>query len=67
VMEKSTRAKAPNNKIRFSFYRMFTYKKFVHFGRGNQIKIPDRLEQQVKHMSPNLDGNYTYFSRETEL
>ncbi len=34
VLDKSTGAKVPNNKIRFSFYKMFMYEKFGHLGRG---------------------------------
>jgi hypothetical protein len=67
VVDKSSGAKVPNNKIRFSFYKMFTYEKFGHLGRGNRIKIPDCVEQQVKAMFPDLDGNYTNFSAEVEV
>ncbi len=34
VLDISTGAKVPKNKIRFSFYKMFTYEKFGHLGRG---------------------------------
>ena len=30
----------PNNKMRLYLYRLFTYLKFGHLGRGNRIPIP---------------------------
>ena len=38
VVEVETGKRVPNNRIRFSFYQMFTYEKFGHLGRGNRIK-----------------------------
>jgi hypothetical protein len=67
VVDKSSGAKVPNNKIRFLFYKKFTYEKFGHLGRGNRIKIPDCIEQQVKFMFPDLDGNYTNLSAEEQV
>ncbi len=67
VVDKSSGAKVPNNKIRFLFYEMFTYEKFGHIGRGNRIKKPDCIDQQVKQKFPDLDGNYTNYSAEVEV
>ncbi len=62
VVDQSTGAKVPNQKIGFSFYE-----KFGHLGRGNRIKIPDCVKQWVKQMFLGLDGNYTNLCGEAEI
>ncbi len=51
-----------NNRIRFTCYKIFTYEKFGHLGKGNQMKIPDCAESSIKALFPNIDGNYTNFN-----
>jgi len=50
-----------NNKVRFAFYRAFTYEKFGCLGKGCRIKIPSCVEKRIKDLFPDLEGNYTNF------
>jgi hypothetical protein len=61
VLERSSGEHVPNNTVRFTFYKFFTYEKFGHLGRGNRVKIPNCVEGNVKAKFPDLDGNYTNF------
>ena len=67
MVEVETGKRVPNNRIRFSFYQMFTYEKFGHLGRGNRIKIPSCVEDVIKEKFPDLDGNYTNFIGDSEV
>jgi hypothetical protein len=62
ICNTSTRAEVKNNKIRFAFYRMFTYEKFGCLGANNRIKIPDCVEEKIKSQFPDPDGSYTNFA-----
>ncbi len=62
VLECSNGDKVLNKTVRFTFYKLITYEKFGHLGRGNRVKIPDCVENKVKALFPELDSSYTYFS-----
>jgi hypothetical protein len=64
VIEKNSGESISNNRICFSFYKMFSYEKFGHLGHGNRIKIRKCVEDKVKEYFPDLDGEYTGFSVE---
>jgi hypothetical protein len=55
-----------NNKIRFTCYRLFTYEKFGHLGKGNRVKLPVCVEAKIKTLFPSVDGNYTKFKANPE-
>ena len=48
-----------NNKMRLYLYRLFTYLKFGHLGRGNRIPIPNCVTSQIRNLYP--DATYTEF------
>ncbi len=64
VIEITSGAQIPNNKMRFTFYKLFTYEKFGHLGKGMRIKIPACVEKQIRDLFPSLDGEYTNFNPE---
>ena len=62
VKKKSTGEKVPNNTIRFAFYKLFVAEKYGHLGRGNRIRCKPCIEEKVRELFPDLDGNYTGFN-----
>ena len=54
----------PNNKMRLYLYRLFTYLKFGHLGRGNRIPIPNCVTSQIRNLYP--DKTYTEFRQALE-
>ena len=64
VIEINSGAQIPNNKMRFTFYKLFTYEKFGHLGKGMRIKIPVCVENKIRDLFPSLDGEYTNFNPE---
>ena len=47
-----------NNKKRKAMYRLFTYIKYGHLGKGNRIPIPICVIEKIREMFPSPDGNY---------
>ena len=47
-----------NSTIRKSAYRMFTYMKYGHLGKGNRIPIASCVVDRVRSAWPELDANY---------
>ncbi len=64
VLEISLGKHVPNNHMRFTCYKCFTYEKFGHLGKGNRVKLPICVESKIKDLFPSLDGTYTNFSAE---
>ncbi len=64
VLEILSGKHVPNNHMRFTCYKCFTYEKFGHLGRGNRVKLPICVESKIKELFPSLDGNYTNFTAE---
>ena len=50
-----------NAKMRKALYRLFTYKKFGHLGKGNRIPIPNCVTDKIKEMYPDDDDSYMGF------
>jgi hypothetical protein len=50
-----------NNRMRLHLYRLFTYLKFGHLGRGNRIPIPSCVTSEIRKMYPDPDADYTEF------
>jgi hypothetical protein len=61
VVETQSGNQFQNDKIQFTCYRLFTYEKFGHLGKGNRVKVPVCVESKIKLLFPSLDGNYTTF------
>jgi hypothetical protein len=61
VVEMQSGNQFQNDKNRFTCYRLFTYEKFGHLGKGNRVKLPVCVEAKIKKIVPSLDGNYTMF------
>ena len=55
----STGRPITNKKMRLYMYRLFTYLKFGHLGRGNRIPIPSCVTTQIRNRYP--DQTYTEF------
>ena len=53
-----------NSKMRLYLYRLFTYLKFGHLGRGNRIPIPNCVTSQIRNLYP--DKTYTEFRQALE-
>ena len=51
-------ALVPNSTIRRATYRLFTYKKYGHLGRGLRIPIPQCVLDKVREAFPEADGVY---------
>jgi hypothetical protein len=66
VVEMQSGNQFQNNKIRFTCYRLFTYEKFGHLGKGNRVKLPVCVESKIQSLFPSLDGNYTTFKANPE-
>ena len=66
VVEMQSGNQFQNDKIRFTCYRLFTYEKFGHLGKGNRVKLPVCVESKIKTLFPSLDGNYTTFQANPE-
>ena len=47
-----------NNKKRKAMYRLYTYLKFGHLGKGNRIPIPICVTEKIRGMFPSSDGDY---------
>ena len=50
-----------NNDMRRAMYRMFTYIKFGHLGRGVRIPIPECVLCKIRQKYPKEDGEYMGF------
>ena len=54
-----------NKERRKSMYRMFTYLKYGHLGRGVRIPIPVCVLTKIQENSPDPDGEYMDFKEST--
>jgi hypothetical protein len=53
---------ASMKQIRYALYRAFTYAQYGHLGKGNRIKLGKCVEEKIKELFPNPDGEeYTGF------
>ena len=50
-----------NKEMRKSLYRMFTYVKYGHLGRGVRIPLPKCVTSKIQRMFPAQNGNYMGF------
>ena len=50
-----------NKERRKSMYRMFTYLKYGHLGRGVRIPIPECVLTKIQEIYPDPDGEYMGF------
>ena len=50
-----------NASMRKAMYRMFTYLKFGHLGKGNRIPIPQCVADKIREIYPAEDGKYMGF------
>jgi hypothetical protein len=50
--------------VRKAMYKLFTYLKFGHLGRGNRIPLPYGVIKEIRKRYPELDGNYIGFHKE---
>ena len=55
-------AVVPNNTMRRQLYRIFTYLKYGHLGKGNRMPIPSCVTTQIRNMFP--DEEYMGFMEE---
>ena len=53
-----------NERMRKALYRLFTYMKFGHLGRGNRIPIPQCVVDKFREAYPEPDGVYMGFHEE---
>jgi hypothetical protein len=53
-----------NSTVRKGAYKLFTYMKFGHLGKGNRIPIPHCVTKKIRERYPEPDGNYMGFQRE---
>ena len=53
-----------NARMRKALYRLFTYMKFGHLGRGNRIPIPPCVVDKFREAYPEPDGVYMGFHEE---
>ena len=56
----------PNSSMRRAMYRIFTYLKFGHLGRGVRIPIPECVLQKIRAIYPANDGQYMGFHETAE-
>ena len=56
-----------NKAMRKAIYRMFTYSKYGHLGRGQRIPIPDCVLREIRNMYPERDGEYMGFEDAPEI
>ena len=56
-----------NGAMRKAIYRMFTYIKFGHLGRGQRIPIPVCVLREIRNMYPERDGDYMGFKEAPEI
>ena len=54
----------PNSTVRKGAYKLFTYMKFGHLGKGTRIPVPDCVTQKIREKYPEPDGNYVGFQHE---
>ena len=47
-----------NKKRRKAMYRLFTYLKYGHLGKGNRIPIPICVIENIRKVFPSPDVNY---------
>ena len=50
-----------NRAMRKAIYRVFTYIKYGHLGRGQRIPIPECVLREIRNMFPERDGEYMGF------
>ena len=50
-----------NTQMCKAIYRIFTYIKFGHLGRGVRINVPSCVTNKIRGMCPSADGDYMGF------
>ena len=50
-----------NTQMRKAMYRIFTYIKFFHLGRGVRIQVPYCVADKIRGVYPSRDGQYMGF------
>ncbi len=50
--------------VQKAMYKLFTYLKFGHLDRGNQIPLPYCVIKEIRNRYPELDENYMGFHKE---
>ena len=50
-----------NSNVRFYCYRMFTYMRYGHLGRGNRIPIPACVQAKIHELYPDPNNRYVGF------
>lgn len=59
-----TNAEVSNNRMRKALYRLFTYLKFGHLGRGNRIPIPECVMKEFRKAFPDAGDEYMGYYEE---
>ena len=66
IVNKNTKERLENKEMRKSMYRMFTYLKYGHLGRGVRIPIPECVVAKVREKYPDPDEDYMGFMESAE-
>ena len=66
IVNKNTKERLENKEMRKSMYRMFTYLKYGHLGRGVRIPIPECVVAKIREKYPDPDEEYMGFMESTE-
>lgn len=61
-----TKKRLDNKEMRKSMYRMFTYLKYGHLGRGVRIPVPECIVAKIREKYPDPDEDYMGFMESAE-
>ena len=66
IVDRNTKQRLQNKEMRKSMYRMFTYLKYGHLGRGVRIPIPECVMGKIREKYPDPAEDYMGFRESTE-
>ena len=66
IVDRNTKQRLESKEMRKSMYRMFTYLKYGHLGRGVRIPIPECVVGKIREKYPDPDEDYMGFRESTE-
>jgi hypothetical protein len=61
LVNKSSGELVNNNTARYHLYKMFTYLKYGHLGKGNRVRIPSCVQDMIREHFPDPSNQYTGF------
>ena len=61
LLDPMTGQAVPNSKVRKVMYKLFTYAKYDHLGKGDWIPILVCVFEEIHELYPDPEGNYMGF------